>query len=46
MKEGSYTGVAVDWESDKDPAFLKQSGHKIVTYACEVCGYMESYVKK
>lgn len=46
MKEGSYTGVTVDWENNKEPAFLKQSGRRIITYACEMCGYMESYVKK
>lgn len=45
MKVGNYTGVSADWEKDGEHAFLKQSGYKIATYACEECGYMESYVK-
>lgn len=46
MKTGNYTGVVVDWEKEGEPTFLKQSGQKIVTYACIKCGYMESYVQK
>jgi len=44
MKVGDYTGTAVSWKKDGEQAFLKQTGHKIVTYACETCGFMESYV--
>lgn len=46
MKVGNYTGTVTNWEKEGEPAFLKQSGQKIITYACIKCGYMESYVKK
>lgn len=46
MNVGNYTGTVADWEKNREHAFLKDSGRKIVTYACEECGYMESYVNK
>ena len=44
MKIGDYTGTPVTWNKDGEQTFLKQTGHKIITYACEACGFMESYV--
>lgn len=46
MKKGNYSGTEVGWEKEGKPAFLIQTGQKIITYACIKCGYMESYVEK
>jgi predicted nucleic-acid-binding Zn-ribbon protein len=46
MKEGNFTGQVVEWEKDGDRSFLKDEQSKIVTYACEKCGFIESYVTK
>ncbi|GEM_PF-5630211 len=43
---GNYTGKQVDWEKDMGHSFLQGSGKNIVTYACNHCGYLESYVKR
>lgn len=46
MINGNYTGTVANWENEEEPSFLKKSGQKIIAYACEDCGYIESYVKK
>lgn len=46
MVLGNYTGTEIDWQKGEVPSFLKNNGSKINSYACEKCGYLESYVKK
>lgn len=46
MIQGNYTGTPAKWAKEDEYSFLEQSGQRILTYACEKCGYMESYVKK
>lgn len=46
MKSGNLTGQEIDWKKEGDRSFLRDEGRKIFTYACEKCGYMESYVRK
>lgn len=45
MVSGDYTGVEASWQKEDSPKFLKESGKKIFNYACEKCGYIESYIK-
>lgn len=42
---GNYTGHQVNWDSEDGHKFLQSSGRKIATYACEKCGYLESYAQ-
>lgn len=46
MKKGNFSGLAVQWDAEEEQTFLKKPGQQIVTYACEGCGYLESYIKK
>lgn len=46
MEAGNLSGNQVDWQSETSHNFLKETGVKIITYACESCGYLESYVNK
>ena len=46
MIQGNYSGNIVDWQTDPSKSFLKTEGKEILTYACNMCGYMESYVRK
>lgn len=46
MIEGNYSGNSTFWLEENQHDFIQGSGKKIISYACEQCGYLESYVKK
>jgi len=46
METGNLSGNQVDWQLGTSHNFLKEKGTKIITYACDSCGYLESYVNK
>ncbi len=45
MKQGRLMGVQADWQKDGEQRFLKNDSPNIITYACQKCGYLESYVR-
>lgn len=46
MVEGLYSGSPTYWLQQEEHSFIQGSGKRIISYACDRCGYVENYVKK
>lgn len=46
MKEGTYAGSHSYWTPQEMQGFLQQPGKRVLSFACEQCGFIENYIDR